>query len=372
MSGDLASRLAERVARHGPISFEAFHEVALYDTEGGFYASGGQAGRRGDFLTSPEVGPLFGAVVARALDTWWDGLGRPDPFVVVDAGAGPGSLARAVLAAKPVCAGALRYVLVERSTAQRAQHAEGLPLAPPVQAFAAPHPDDDPDPAVVARGPLCVSLGEMPAGPFDGVVIANELLDNLPFRLLVNDGGWREAYVGVDGSRFVELLVPATTVPRGLPQDVPLGARAPLQQQAARWMGDALALVRRGRVIVFDYASSTSTMARQPWRQWLRTYRGHERGAHYLAEPGSQDITTEVALDQLAAVREPDAVRTQSQWLALHGIDQLVEEGRRVWQERAHLADLAAVRARSRIREAEALTDPAGLGAFTVAEWVLG
>jgi SAM-dependent MidA family methyltransferase len=69
-------------------------EAALYDPATGFYETGGRAGRRGDFLTSPEVGPLFGAVVARALDRWWDGLGRPDPFVVVDAGAGPGTLAR--------------------------------------------------------------------------------------------------------------------------------------------------------------------------------------------------------------------------------------------------------------------------------------
>ena len=55
------------------------------------------AGRRGDFLTAPEVGPLYGAVLARAIDAWWIELGRPDPFVVVEAGAGPGTLARSVL-----------------------------------------------------------------------------------------------------------------------------------------------------------------------------------------------------------------------------------------------------------------------------------
>src|SRR5205823_2663918 len=107
----------------------------------------------------------------------------------------------------------------------------------------------------------------------------------------------------------------------------------------------------------------------QPWRQWLRTYRGHERGEHPLRHPGTQDITCEVALDQLAGVAEPDAVRTQAQFLALHGIDALVAEGRDGWSERAHVGDLEAVRARSRVREAEALTDPAGLGRFSVVEW---
>ena len=99
----VAARLRERIGRHGPVPFSEFMDIALYDPDGGFYATVGRAGRRGDFLTSPEVGPLFGAIVARALDTSWDAQGRPAPFVVVDAGAGPGTLARTVLAAAPFC-----------------------------------------------------------------------------------------------------------------------------------------------------------------------------------------------------------------------------------------------------------------------------
>ena len=73
--------------------------------------------------------------------------------------------------------------------------------------------------------------------------------------------------------------------------------------------------------------------------------------------------------DQLSVVRPPGVHRSQAEFLAAHGIDELVAEGRRVWQERAHLGDLEAIRARSRVGEAEALTDPAGLGAFHVLEW---
>ncbi|TMK87491.1 MAG: class I SAM-dependent methyltransferase, partial [Actinobacteria bacterium] len=51
--------------------------------------------------------------MARALDDWWRDMGEPDPYVVVEAGAGAGTLARHVLDAQPRCAPALRYVLVE-------------------------------------------------------------------------------------------------------------------------------------------------------------------------------------------------------------------------------------------------------------------
>lgn len=371
---DLVARLTERIARHGPIPLDDFLDAALYDEEGGFYATGGMAGRRGDFITAAEVGPLFGAVVARAIDAWWDELGRPDPYVVIDAGAGPGTLARTVLAAGPRCASALRYVLVERSATQRALHAGGLPLVPAAEAFAGAEPADEGSevsaPPASGRGPLAVSLGELPAGRYDGVVIATELLDNIPFGLLVHDGSWREARVAVgrDG-RFVEVLMPAGDRPAGLPARAAHGARAPVQHRAAAWLTAALDVLERGRVVALDYMSSTASMAMRPWREWLRTYRGHERGGHYLRDVGLQDVTCEVALDQLG--HEPEAVRSQAQWLAYHGLDELVEEGRRVWAERAHLGDLEALRARSRVREAEALTDPAGLGGFTVAEWVV-
>jgi SAM-dependent MidA family methyltransferase len=320
-------------------SFEWFMADALYGPDG-FYMSGGRAGRRGDFITSPEIGPLFGAVVARYLDAEWDRVGRPAEFVVVDAGAGPGTLARTVLAAGPRCQSALRYVAVDISDRQRDQHPAGVE-----------------------------SVAEIPDGPLDGVIIANELLDNLPFRLAVFDDGWREAYVVElpDGRLVEELSAPFDPVPSLLPGKASLGARAPIQDAAATWVADARSRLRSGSLVVIDYTSvTTAGMAIRPWREWLRTYRAHERGAHYLTDPGDQDITNEIAIDQLP---EPDVVRTQSQWLQLHGISELVEEGKAEWAANATHPDLYALKMRSRVSEAEALLAPDGLGAFSVLEY---
>ena len=123
----LAARLRARIAADGPIAVSDFVDAALYDEAEGFYATGGQAGRRGDFITAPEVGPLFGAVVSNAVDVWWRGAGEPDRFVIAEHGAGPGTLARTVTVADGAClgAGALEWVMVERSDSQRLQHPEG-------------------------------------------------------------------------------------------------------------------------------------------------------------------------------------------------------------------------------------------------------
>jgi SAM-dependent MidA family methyltransferase len=318
-----------------PLRFDEFMELALYGARG-FYTAGGQAGRGGDFLTSPEVGPLFGAVVARWVEAEFRRLGAPAGFTIVEAGAGPGTLARSLLAAAPQWSG--RYVAVEVSAAQRAQHPAGVQ-----------------------------SLAELPAGPFAGVVIANELLDNLPFRLAVFDGSWREAVVVAEGGSLSEVTVPAPAEWSFLPAPAPHGARLPIQQQAAEWVRRATTALMAGTVLAIDYSTPrTAALAAEPWRAWLRTYRGHARGAHYLRDAGHQDITAQVCVDQLP---EPAAVRDQAHFLRRWGIDELVEEGRVEWARAAARADLAALRMRSRIREAESLLDPGGLGGFLAIEW---
>lgn len=336
-----ADDVAAAIAATGPLRFDDYLQIALYGA-GGFYQTGGSAGRGGDFLTSPEVGPLFGAVLARAFDHWWAHLGRPDPFVVVEAGAGPGTLARSILAAPAACRDALRYVAVEVASAQRARHPDGIE-----------------------------SVADLPSGPVVGVVLANELLDNIPFRLLVFDGMWREAFVdrAPDG-RLVEVLSnPVDPVPTWLPARAAHGARAPLQDGAAAWVRTAASILDSGRVVAFDYVTArTAALAAMPWREWMRTYAGQRRGAHYLSAVGEQDITAQVALDQLP---EPTSVSTQAQFLQRWGIDELVEEGRDAWTASAGAPTLDSLRMRSRIREADALLDPSGLGGFHVMEWVV-
>lgn len=326
----------------GSLPFLDFMNIALYG-ESGFYATTGRAGRRGDFITSAEVGPLFGAVLARAIDNVWNTLGEPDNFQIVEVGAGPGTLARSILAAQPQCLSQGKYVAVEISSVQRELHPEGV-----------------------------VSVATMPHTIEHGVVIANELLDNLAFELWVFDNGWRQSHIIEQGDGFAEILKSAH-VPACLPARAAHGARAPVHKDAVTWLEQSLSSLRNGTLFVIDYCTPlTADVAAMPWREWLRTYVGQRRGSHYLRDVGSQDITTQVCIDQLAALREPDAVRSQSHFLQRWGIDELVEEGKKVWTENASRPTLEAMKMRSRISESEALLDESGLGSFTVLEWSNG
>ena len=424
--------IVARVHRDGPLSFSTVMREALYGPEG-FYTTGGGAGRRRDFVTNPEVGSLFGAVMANALDDWWVACGSPDPFIVAECGAGPGTLAVSILAAKPVCAQALRYLMIDSSPAMRdIARARKLPLVESWEVLAGyseTSADDDeaiegfddrvPSPR---QGPLVASLSALPNSSVH-VVLANELLDNIPFDIAVRTiDGWAEVRVGLHSqkgtadlvgmpgstdsaaaslagiverepatrtdpaevarkrldaepglgvkSEFVEYLIPATDEmteflePFGA--SVPVSGEIPAAREAAQWVREAVAsLVDEGRLVCIDYAASTAELATRSERGWLRTYRGQTKAGDPLQSLGSTDITTDVPFDQLPIA----LICTQSEFLRRHGVDALVDKAKAYWGEHGTLGDLAAMKARSWLAEAETLTDLTGLGAFLVLEW---
>ncbi len=351
------------------MSFSKYQELALYHPQAGFYSGHGVAGRSGDFITSPEVGQLFGHVLTDVIDGWWRQMGRPDPFFVIEAAAGTGTLAQSILAAEPRCSVAMRYVTVERSATLRGQQTGKLPLKPADVVL-----DRE---MARTKGPLVTSLADLPDGPLTGVIIANELLDNLPIDIYErNNRTWHQLCVGVgtDGE-LKEVLVPVpTTEPiydelQRMGNAAPNGSRVPIQSAAAEWVAQALQTLDRGKVLLFDYVRTTRWMLGRPWEDWIRTYRNHRPGGSPFELPGTQDITCEVSIDQISKVRPPDHDRTQANFLDAHGLADLMADARDAWHARAAVGDLGALRARSRVQEARALTDPNGLGRYRALEW---
>jgi SAM-dependent MidA family methyltransferase len=231
---------------------------------------------------------------------------------------------------------------------------------------------------VAGSGPVFVALEELPALELSGVVLANELLDNLPFGIAErSESGWREVRVAHEEQGFAEVLVPAEAadaraldaVIGGTP--VPVGARLPIPRGLEAWIASCARVLRRGTLVVIDYVDDVAGLVERGPGGWLRTYRAHDRGGPPLDAPGEQDLTADVVREQLVHAARASGFTlesdvSQADWLRELGVDDLAESGRRTWEERAHVGDLDALAARSRVVEAAALTDAAGLGGHRV------
>ena len=141
MSTPAEDAIRAEIATHGPIPFARFMALALGHPDGGYYTGPrARPTRGGDFLTAPELHPVFGAALARQVAEAWERLGRPDPFTLVEYGAGAGTLALAILAGlredRSPLADALVYAPIELNPHRLAELEEraasaGLPLVAP-------------------------------------------------------------------------------------------------------------------------------------------------------------------------------------------------------------------------------------------------
>ena len=344
--------IVDRIQREGGTSFRDFMQMALYEPGLGYYCTARETmGRSGDYLTSPEVSPLFGALVGRQLREMWVALDAPSLFHVVEVGAGNGTLCRDVLSwaqrAAPEVLDAVRYVIVE-------------PI-PALQAKQQARVESD---GLRSRVHW---LTEMPV-EIEGCVITNELLDSMPVHLVATtEAALREIYVNSEGARFVEeLREPAAEVRRYfddlqlLPGD---GCRAEVNLEAPNWIRKAGRALKRGFVLIFDYGYDARELY-APWRTdgtLLCFYRHNPSGDPY-ARIGRQDMTSHIDFTTLRRAGEEAGLTTvgftsQVEFLTHLGIADALPppEGEIDLEERL-----------ARRRAVSELLDPAGLGRIKV------
>jgi SAM-dependent MidA family methyltransferase len=318
------------------ITFARYMELALTAPGLGYYAtSQDRSTREGDFLTAPELHPLFGRCVGRLLAELWARLGSPDRFIVREWGAGRGTLERSVL-------DGLR---ADRS---------GLAVAIEWQAIDLP-----------GRG------GGAHRGRFVGVALANEFLDALPVhRVTVRDGSLYERFVEWRDGWFVEAEGPPTTpelAARLRAHDVTLreGQLAEICLAAQAWVRTVAADLLAGALLVIDYGHPAQDLY-GPRRMagTLVTYRAHRVGDDPFDAVGRQDMTAHVDLTALdPAAREGGltsmGATTLARLLAALGLGDLLSDlGRTPGVDPQAYLDARAAVAR--------LLDPRHLGAFHV------
>ncbi len=299
MDSDCRALLVDRIRRSGPITVAEYMDVALYAPGAGYYARAAQrSGRAGDFVTSVDVGPLFGELLSVQIAGLFHQLAPgggagPGDFDLVEAGAGNGRLSRDILDAlarrDPALYDTIRLHLVERSAAARAAQLDAL----------GPHADK-----LISSSP---DLPETRAG----VLVANELLDAFPVHLVVmTPTGLGEIYVDVDGDGLVERLGPPSTLRlaryfEDLGITLHPGATVDVNLAAIDWIHDASRRLARGFVILIDYGYEARTMYAEPNAVTTLTAfarhmadpppaPGTRSTPSWLVAPGTRDLTSHV------------------------------------------------------------------------------
>jgi len=318
----LVERIHAEIDRDGPITFARFMDLALYDPLGGYYrAATPRPGRGGDFLTAPETHPIFGAALARGLQEVWERLGRPDPFVLREYGAGTGALIVSVL----------QRLAVDGTGLERALRYDPIEVEPRrVEAIAA---------RLVAIGRAGVLMDAGSSGqPIVGAVIGNELLDALPtHRVVARRGRLLEVLTGSREGQFIDVETEPTTpalAGRLAQEGIDLidGQRAEVCLALDAWIANAAAGLARGLLLLIDYGYAAHELHDPVKRRdgTLRAYvrqRVHDDPYRHV---GRQDLTAHVDVTAVERAAERAGLShlgttTQAEFLVGLGAQDLLQ-----------------------------------------------
>ena len=304
----------------GSLSFAQFMNACLYTPGLGYYAAGSRKfGAGGDFVTAPEISPVFSRVLARQVAAVLEQLEKPD---VLEFGAGSGAMAAEVFGRlKAMGEAPEHYLILEVSPdlreRQQRRIAERLPSD--VDRFR--------------------WIDEIP-GSFNGVILANEVLDALPVeRFEVRGGDVFQQRVTTDGDRFVLTTAPAPSVlteavsriESDLGTTLPEGFTSEICTAAFDWTASLVNGLREGAIFLFDYGVGRDAYY-APDRDggWLRCHFRHHAHSNPLVYPGIQDITAWVDFSLVAeaavtAGAEIGGYVTQAHFLMAGGLDAELE-----------------------------------------------
>jgi SAM-dependent MidA family methyltransferase len=349
----LVELIRARIEAEGGITFRDFMDLALYHPALGYYATREPMGRERDFLTSPEVHPVFGAMVGKQIAQFWEHMQLPATFEVVEQGAGTGLLARDILfwarRNAPDFSDALRYRIVEISDSLRRRQEQTL--------------------AALGEAPVAW-LDSLPRG-IEGCVLSNELIDSFPVhRVVVRKGELLEMFVTLGDGELVKELRPLSDGRIAayfdalglLPGE---GCVAEVNLRAVDWMREVASKLARGFVLTFDYGYEAPELY-APWRKdgTLMCFYRHNPSDDPYARIGKQDMTSHVDFTTLMREGETNGLAvagltTQARFLSNMGIGVGVDAVAR--ESPGALEEYYARR-----RAVQDLIDPAGLGRVSV------
>ncbi len=332
----------------GPITFARFMEIALYG-EHGYYTSHITAGA--DYATSPQMHPAFGALIAGYLYKAWQTLNEPNPFHVIELGAGDGNLSKDILDT------------VATSTFDSFKQSLTY------------HPLD-----LHPRG-SARPIDDLPEStPITGCIISNELLDAFPTHIFtIRNRKILELYVNTDENHqlhFIEDQPSTDEIPNrvdDLASTLPDGYRGEVNLRIQDWATKIKSLLKSGYVLTIDYGHDRDTLYHPTRREGsLRCYHNHVLGQNPFRHIGQQDITSHVDFTEIdkallhVGFERIATLQAQRDFLFDLGFGQYSQRLRSAAVADRHRGDMNDWN--QQLKSLNSLVDTRGLGNFRVAQ----
>ncbi len=306
----------------GYIHFSEYMRHALYTPLLGYYSSGTQKfGQQGDFITAPEVSPLFAQCLARQVVEIFSCLDKP---CILEFGAGSGVLAVDLLRAlETLDALPEHYYILELSAELQRQQRQLLTEK------------------VAHLYTRVTWLQQLPAQPLNGVVIANEVLDAMPVECFsMRDGAAQTMVVQLKDGQLVPAFIKAGTscqqalqrIEQRIEQQLPINYCSEYNSALQAWLQGLYQSMDTGVVLLIDYGYHAKEYY-HPDRVngTLMCYYQHRANSNALWYPGLQDITafidfTDVAYSALAVGFSVSGYNSQAAFLLANGLSDLHAE----------------------------------------------
>lgn len=307
-SSPLYNFISQQIRDQSRITFAEFMDLALYCPQLGYYAKlREKIGAQGDFFTSPHLSFDFGELIAEQLAEMWQALGRPEPFTLVELGAGQGLLAADVLRYldrhHTDCFNCLTYLIVEKAAAHIVEQRHRLRRWTEAGV------------RIEWR-----SIEDIPNDSITGCVFSNELIDAFPVHLVtIQENELKEIYVCLEENRFAEVIGDLSTEKladyfKFVGVDISRyadGYRTEVNLAALDWMNTIAQKLNRGFVFTIDYGYP-SMRYYNPMRSQgtLQCYYQHSHHNDPYIYMGEQDITAHVDFTALQLQGEQAGLQT--------------------------------------------------------------
>ncbi|GMR20413.1 MAG: SAM-dependent methyltransferase [Gammaproteobacteria bacterium] len=316
LSEQLTSHIQQEIDATGPIDFARFMELALYTPGLGYYAGGREKiGERGDFITAPEVSPLFGRCLARQVRQILEVI---EDGTVLEVGAGTGALAVSMLnELEALHSLPARYAILDTSGSLQTRQQEILQQTLP---------------DLAKRVEWWQAL---PESGFKGIIIANEVLDAMPaqrFKIGEQDIKTLQVDYNDKGFHWSSRIADKDITQRIATSDLPAGYISEINLTAEAWVRSIADCMEQGIALLIDYGypqheyylpqRNTGTL------KCFYRHRTHE-DPFYL--PGQQDITTSVNFTAMAEAAHETGLSvlgytSQAEFLLSLGLDAMAAE----------------------------------------------